>query len=542
MKCFSAIFLLFFFCLTLRGQLPQELPASGGKLKPVQANMDIRHYTLSLEVDIEKKSINGYVEITMELANSSDSILLDLISGYQIRSLLVDKKPVSFSHTHNQIAITSESTFPKGRRIVRIHYSGQPPIAKNPPWDGGFTWTTDKSGSPWVVVNCQMEGGKIYFPCKDHPGDEPDDGVDLFVIVPANLKVAGPGLLQSVKTSKDKSTWHWKTGYPISNYCILFNIGNYSVEKGEYVTIANHKVPIEFYVTNEHRNKAAALIEMRKRDTRILEKYFGEYPWIKEKIGIAEVPNYGMEHQTMITYGGENFEFKQYNDFKYSPNLFHEFTHEWFANKITNKDWSHFWIQEGITTYAEALFFREMQGEAAYDSVMISQRAGIQNKRPLVPGEDLTTKEVYSGDIYNKGSYLIHTLRYLMGDSLFFPALKTLSTNIQPPYNTFLTSEDVEKHFSALAGTSLKPVFDFYLRTTRTLDVHVVRVEPDRYAIAVENFPTELPVEITTDAGTRKYMLKNPENPGADQMLIIRSRTVPVVDPRNWYFKKVIYQ
>lgn len=538
------LFFRFLPLLYLAGMSNTLQAQSGGVLKPVQANMDIRHYAIHLSVDIPGKSVSGFTEISLRLGNDADSLLFDLLPAYSISAVRVDAKPVPFTHTGSSVWLVSGKKWSSGSHLVKIAYSGRPPVAAMPPWKGGFTWTTDKTGNPWVVINCQMEGGKIYFPCKDHPSDEPNEGADLFITIPDGLAVAGPGLLQSVKKNKKTgtATWHWKTNYTISNYCIVFNIGKYEVVKRNYTTTEGHTVPMEFYVLEQDKDKAKNILDMRQRDTRILEKYFGEYPWVKEKIGIVEVPNYGMEHQTMISYGGENFNYKHYPGFDYSDNLFHEFTHEWFANKVTNKDWAHFWIQEGITTYAEALFFRDMLGEKGYDSVMIMQRLHIENKQPVVRGEGLSTTEVYNGDIYLKGSFLMHTIRCLMGDSLFFPALKALSTNIKPPYDSFLVTDDIIRHFSSRAGKDLKPVFDFYLRKTETLDIQVRRIGPEAYAVYAENFPAELPFEIQTDSGIQKVWLKNIKKKTRDEMVIIKSATQPVIDPGNWYFKKVIYE
>jgi len=334
---------------------------SGGKLNPVQANMDIRHYTLVLDVDMINRSISGYTEVSMNLTQKSDSILLDLIHLYKVSKITVNGKSTSFIHHDDKLFITSPAGFEMGNKKVTIYYSGIPPVAIRPPWDGGFTWSKDSNGNDWMSINIQGEGGKMYFPCKDHPSDEPNEGADLYITIPSHLKVAGPGLLIDVANKKTKSTYHWKTNYTISNYCILFNIGKYQVVKDEYTTINNNKVPIEYYVLEVDTMHAKKVIETKKRDSRILEKYFGEYPWIKEKIGIAEVPNSGMEHQTMITFDNK-FQYKTIAGQEYSANLFHEYAHEWWANKVTNKDWAHMWIQEGIATYAEALAMYEIGG------------------------------------------------------------------------------------------------------------------------------------------------------------------------------------
>jgi len=318
---------------------------SGGKLQALQANMDIRHYTISLDVDIAKRSISGFTEVSLNLAKKSDTLLLDLIHLYKVTQIKVNNKAASYYQHDDKIFITSPTGFNEGNQKVWIEYHGIPPVAIRPPWDGGFTWEKDKNGNDWVSINIQGEGGKMYFPCKDHPSDEPNEGADLKISVPAHLKVAGPGLLQNVTTKKNRSTYHWKTNYTISNYCILFNIGKYQVVKDELITVLGNKVPIEYYVLEVDTMHAKKVIATKKRDNQILEKYFGEYPWAKEKIGIAEVPNSGMEHQTMITFDNK-FVYKNIGGQEYSANLFHEYAHEWWANKVTNKDWGHMWIQE----------------------------------------------------------------------------------------------------------------------------------------------------------------------------------------------------
>lgn len=509
---------------------------AGGKLRPLQAAIDIKHYTLALDVNIDQESISGSVEIKMRLLKPLQTILLDLSSLYTISAITVNGSKESFTHKGDSILIHAKKAFPAGIQVVKIHYSGIPPVAVKPPWDGGFTWTTDKSGNPWVVINCQLQGAKIYFPCKDHPSDEPDEGVDMFITIPQGLSVAGPGLLQGVQTLPDnKETWHWKTNYTISNYCVVFNIGKYSIVNSDYVTINNNTVPIQYFVLKEDESQANKVIALRARDTRILEKYFGEYPWVKEKIGIAEVPNPGMEHQTMVTFDN-TFKYSTFRGVTYSANLFHEYAHEWWANKITNKDWAHMWIQEGITTYAEALFFKEELGEVGYDSVMLKMRKSIVNKKPVVQGEGLNMGEVYNGDVYTKGAFFMHTLRFVLGDQVFFPSLKKFITNVQFPYNRFFTTDDVAGFFSKEAGRDLKPLFNFYLRTTQEMEFHMKPLDGGNYQIWATNLPVDLPLDVETDKGTiRKTIRMKSKEP-----ILVKSSTRPVIDPKGYYFKKVL--
>jgi aminopeptidase N len=505
---------------------------SGGKLNPLQAIMDIKHYSIELDVDIAKQSIAGFTEVSLNISQKTDTLLLDLIHLYKVTKIEVNGMNSLFSQKDDKIYITSNLGFEIGNKIVKIEYTGIPPVAIRPPWDGGFTWVKDVAGNDWMSINIQGEGGKMYFPCKDHPSDEPNEGVDMKITIPSNLVVAGPGLLISVKTKKNKSTYHWKTNYTISNYCILFNIGKYKVAKDTYTTIEGNKVPIEYYVLEADTAQAKKVIELKKRDTQILEKYFGEYPWAKEKIGIAEVPNSGMEHQTMITFDNK-FKYKTINGQKYSDNLFHEYAHEWWANKVTNKDWAHMWIQEGIATYAEALAMLELGGEVAYNAIIDGHRRGVKNRKAMVLGDEVTEEEVYSGgDIYGKGSFFMHSLRYLIGDEVFFPTLKSLATNPKYTYDNFVTTDDVEKLFSTSSGKNLKPFFDFYLRTTDVLDVNVKEIGFQKYQVKINNFFMPLPFDIIANDKINKVIIPA-------EGIIINSAYSPQVDPKGFYLKKI---
>ncbi len=508
---------------------------SGGKLNPLQAIMDIRHYTIELDVDIAKQSIAGFTEVKLNLSQKTDTILLDLIHLYKVTNIKVNGKPALFNQKDDKIFITSSSGFDIGNQLVKIEYHGIPPVAIKPPWDGGFTWVKDVAGNDWMSINIQGEGGKMYFPCKDHPSDEPNEGVDMKITIPSNLVVAGPGLLMNVSSKNNKSTYYWKTNYTISNYCILFNIGKYKVAKDTYTTIEGNKVPIEYYVLEADTAQAKKVIELKKRDTKILEKYFGEYPWAKEKIGVAEVPNSGMEHQTMITFDNK-FKYRNVGGHEYSDNLFHEYAHEWWANKVTNKDWAHMWIQEGIATYAEALAMLELGGETAYNTIIDGHRRGVKNKKAMVLGEEITEEEVYSGgDIYGKGSFFMHSLRYLIGDEIFFPTLKKLATDPKYTYDNVVTTDDVEKLFSTASGKNLKPFFDFYLRTTNVLDVNVKEIGFQKYQVKINNFFMPLPFDIISNDKMDKMIIPA-------EGLVINSKFAPQIDPKGNYLKKITIQ
>jgi aminopeptidase N len=509
---------------------------SGGALKPEQAILDIRHYTVALEVDPNAKSIKGYTEIDLILSQASPVLLLDLWHEMKVEQVTVNGKKETFDHGDNDLlSIKGAKSFAPGKIKIKVVYGGIPGVAARAPWDGGFTWSKDSKGNPWISITCQAEGAKIFFPCKDHPSDEPNEGADMIITVPKGLSVAGPGLLKKVTEAKTTSTFHWKTNYTISNYCIVFNVGKYTVVKRTYTTILGNKIPMEFYVLEEHADKGPHHLEVLERTCHALEKYFGEYPWAKEKIGIAETPHLGMEHQSMNAYGNQ-FKYMKVGGEDFDWLLTHEFGHEWWANKVTNKDWAHMWIQEGICSYGDALYVRELEGEEAYQKVMQRNARNAQNTKPIVQGEVVDSDDTYHGDIYGKGALFMHTLRYVIGDSLFFPILKKLATDQKYTYDNTVTTDDVENLFSTDSRMNLKPLFDFYLRTTNKLEVNVKQTGENKYTIKLTNFDgMKLPMEILADGKINSVRVDK-------TAIIVESKTLPQIDPKGFYLKRVVIE
>ncbi|PWT95444.1 MAG: peptidase M1 [Bacteroidetes bacterium] len=508
---------------------------SGGKLRPEQAIMDIRHYTVSLDVNIEKQTIAGMGTVDFIFSQPSNIIVLDLVHLMNVEKVWVNKKPAAFKHDDDLLTITPTATLPAGKVKVEVQYSGKPGVAARPPWDGGFTWTKDSTGNPWVAVTSEGEGGKIFFPCKDHPSDEPNEGADLIVTVPKGLVVAGPGLLQKVTTKKDKSTYHWKTNYTINNYSIIFNIGKFKVVTRQYTSISGKIIPMQFYVLEEHTSHAEHQLEMLEKTVKMDEKYFGEYPWANEKIAICETPHLGMEHQTMNAYGNK-FRYTQVGGSDFDWLMHHEFGHEWWGNKITAKDWGHYWIQEGICSFADALYNREYEGEESYLKRMERTARATRNEKPVVLGDsNVTEDDAYHPDIYGKGAFFMHTLRYVLGDDVFFPTLKKFATSPQYTYDNQVTTTDVEKFFSKESGKDLKPLFDFYLRTIQKLEIDIKQLDDSKYHVKILNFDMPLPMEIVTDAGSQKVTLDK-------KGTTITSKTIPQIDPKVYYLKKIILE
>ena len=201
------------------------------------------------------------------------------------------------------------------------------------------------------------------------------------------------------------------------------------------------------------------------------EEVIGPFPFGDEKVGLAETPHLGMEHQTINAYGA---------NFKPSPLGYdglaqHEFAHEWFANQLTNKRPNDMWLHEGLGSYMQPLFQQWRDGEAAYLATIVGQRSGVLSKSPLVPAEAISLSHYldadagWGKDIYSKGSQIAHTLRALIGDEAFFRSIRRLTYGrVDPrPGNfvpQFADTADFQRIAEKESGRDLGWFFDAYLR------------------------------------------------------------------------------
>ncbi len=511
-----------------------QRPSYGGKLKPVQANMDIKQYSIHIQVDILGKKVSGYTIIKCYLKEATHEILFDLMDSMKVSEVSVDDKKVSFTHQNSLLNLESVQAWKSGTVFIKVVYSGHPMIAKRPPWDDGFTFTQDSTGHPWVAVTAEGTGGKTFFPAKDHPSDEPDEGAEMVITVPKGLVVAGPGLLKKVLNKGKYTSYDWVTHYPINNYSLVFNVGDYLVEKRTYTTINGNKVPMQFYVLRSHASYAKHLLEIMERAAHIKEKYLGEYPWAREKIGLVETPHLGMEHQTMNAYGNK-FRYVKVGGQDFDWLMNHEFGHEWWGNKVTAGDWADYWIHEGIETFSDALYTLDMEGEEAYEKLFKKSSFRILNDKPIVIGKDITEDEAYHPDIYPKGGFFMHTLRYVLGDSVFFPALKGFATDTNYTYVHTTNTADVIQYFNKASGKNLEPLFHLYIYTTQKLEMHLIQKDETHYLIKLDNLDMSLPMEIRTDTGINKIMVNRTGT-------LVESKIQPLVDEKDFYLKKVIYE
>jgi aminopeptidase N len=555
-KIFGIIFVLASLTATVLGQgrtMDARPTESGGVLSAEQAAYDVKVYDLEVSVDVVNESIKGKLGLMALIVNPIDKFVLDLDSPLKVDMvwMIDDKKQaktLTFKRTEKQIWIDLPGKQKAGSTVrIFVTYAGKPRVAPNPPWVGGFVWSKTKDGKPWIATAVQMDGADLWFPVKDHPSDKADTA-RLHFTVPGDLVAASNGRLESVTDNKDGTkTYNWFVSQPISNYCIALNVAPYKVIKDSTKSITGETIPIEFYVLPEHFEKGQSLVDMAKKFNAFFEEYLGPYPFRADKIGIAETPHLGMEHQSITAYGNE---FK-YDKYGHDWLLFHEFGHEWWANHVTAPDWNDMWIHEGFESFMDTLYIEKTRGKEDYFKAMANRYKGLKNLKAVAPREPRTTTQMYfippdylksDGDMYAKGALILHALRYYIGDKAFFKSLRKMSYPDTKMEKTggkqfhFATTDDFLRIAEKESGKELDWFFELYLRQP-VLPKLIVYRSSERLDLNWEtpnNMAFPMPVDV--HSGGSVYRVEIPNGRGS---IPLPPQIEFTVDPNGWVLKKM---
>ena len=490
--------------------MSRQVLDSGGPLPETMRAYDVRHYRIEVSVDPEAKAIVGETTVRLEVVESLAVFDIHLDDRLEVTEVELDGRATDFSHANGVISANVKPALAVGTvHEVTIKYGGSPKVAMRPPWIDGFVWSETMDGRPWVGVTGQGDGGDNWWPCKDHPSDEPDEGVEIVLTVPDGLVGLSNGRkISEVDNGDGTLTTTWRVGYPINNYLVTVNIAPYVPIEQSYVSPDGDVArTVVFWSLPEHESDARRMWQQIPELLGFLERTFGQYPFWADKLWVAHAPYLGMEHQTLIAYGDAFEE----NEFGFDALLLHELAHEWWGNKVTARDWADFWLHESFATYAEALFVLETLGDARYLEYMSTFESRITNRRPLVQGEDLTSAQAYSGDIYFKGAWVLHSLRWLIGDDAFFEVLRRFA-NDDPYAYGLVDSEDLIALVAEVSGREdLEWFWRRYLREAELPRWSMQReIEDGRAVVTVawDDSAFEMPLPIRIDGDTYRFEMK----------------------------------
>ena len=215
--------------ISLGWYVKRQVQSSGGKLPASMASYDVRHYDLAVRVDPDERRIAGLNTVTVEVEKPIHVFEIHLDDRLEVKSVKSAGLSCGFRHKDGVISVELREQWKAGERHeVTIAYGGRPKVALRPPWIDGFVWSETPSGEPWIGVTGQGDGGDNWWPCKDHPSDEPDEGMDIALTFPAGLVGLSNGrLIDETDNGDGTMTTRWRVHYPINNYLVTVNIAPY---------------------------------------------------------------------------------------------------------------------------------------------------------------------------------------------------------------------------------------------------------------------------------------------------------------------------
>ena len=349
---------------------------SGGVLLPQQAAYDVTYYALDLNINPEEKTISGSLMVKAKIIDDLDTLVLDLDQVFTIDSVFTTEESdkfekTSFSASSGKVFVEANGLISKDSVIcAKIYYHGSPRISNKPPWDDGFVWGKTSTGKHWIGLACETSGADIWWPCKDHPSDEPDSVSLRFTVPTGYICVSNGKLIGTENHENGTSTFNWFVSTPINNYDVTFYMADYLRIDDTYLSISGDTIPFNFWILPESYEDAQKHLPVFFDEFHFLETICGPFPFGTEKHGFAHAPYWGMEHQTIIAYGN-NFKVNAWGlDYIH----FHELAHEWWGNLVTAKDWSDLWIHEGLATYMEALYVEHISGRDSYQKFLVKRK------------------------------------------------------------------------------------------------------------------------------------------------------------------------
>jgi len=512
------------------GQLQTESAASSW--------FDVTYYALDLDISTSPDFLKGDVTIGgICRQDNSQLLVLDLMNTMHIDSVRVNGQDCLFLQQSSSFSITLDHSYQSGEIIsADVYYEGVPV----PTGFGSFEFDSH-TGVPWVYTLSEPYGARDWWPCKNSQSDKADS-VDIIVSCDSAYKVGSQGILVSTTFRADgKATYHWKERYPISSYLISIALTDYVQFSNWFRYSSTDSMEIRNYVLPEHY---AAALQSLPRVVDMLTIYsnlFGLYPFIKEKYGHAEFASGGMEHQTMTSIGTFDEQV-----------IAHELSHQWFGDRITCRTWSDLWLHEGFAEFCTAVYLEKEYGTSSYwDFINLLQGNAIAGKGAVGEPDTTNAQTLFNyALVYAKGAFVLHMLRHVLGDTVFFNALRAYANQPSLQYST-ATTKDLQTACETVSGKDLGyffqewiygegyPVYQYSWNWKNSGDSSAVtlsiaqvpgRLNPDFFAMPIDvrilSPGKDTTISVFNNAQSQTFTVRFPAMP-----------TSVLLDPDGWILK-----
>lgn len=393
--------------------------ALAGVVRADAPAVTVQHYGLDLVLDPVSQSYTGSLSAEFSLPpGTTGPLKLDMAAALKVEAVSLDGQPASFTHESDVLAVQLPASGSKTAHALVVTYRGGDDRH-------GLHFTSDKTGR--YVANFGMPYTAMHWwPGFDSPAVKAQSA-DIRITLPADMTAVSNGTLTDVKDLPDGSRrYHWRETYPIYPDVVSIAVADYARLDSGYLSLSGAQVPLQYYVFKQDVALAKSEFAFVPSVLKVYEEFFGPYPFAKEKYGIAEVavPSF-REHQTIPSLGeGLMDGTKPVWDLGTVQNVIaHDMAHQWFGNSLTPASWSDVWLNEGFSTYAVALWHERDGGAKAYRDFMHSLDTADFTGSVYIKDERDVGAE-FTSTTFNKGAWVLHMLRHVMGDMAFFAALR----------------------------------------------------------------------------------------------------------------------
>jgi aminopeptidase N len=429
---------------------------------PINKNIDIKHYSFELVLSDLTDEIYGKAKITVQFKNQgTQSFRLDLINksmekqgkGMLIDSIKIGDLPINFIHQNDELMISLPMPSVANSDIIfTIKYHGVP-------FDGLKIGPTKNGDRSFFSENWSNKA-RHWLPTLDHPSDKATS--EFIVKAPAHYKVVSNGLLleESDLGNNNKLT-HWKQSVPVSCWLFVLGVADFAVK---YVDKFDGK-SIETWVYAKDRE--AGFYDFDEPTKKVLE-FYSTYvgPFAFEKLANIQSVNSGggMETSSAIFYSDKLITGKR--EVRLRNVVIHEIAHQWFGNAVTEATWDDAWLSEGITTYFTMLFIENEYGNAEYEKEIVKAKEAVFKMSKKLPDFSIVSprsaekEEVVSSLTYQKGAWILHMLRDLVGDNDFKKGIRAYYSKY---FNLNASTDEFRMEMEKASGKDLKLFFKQWL-------------------------------------------------------------------------------
>lgn len=499
-----------------------------------QSQVDAIHYKLEIELLFSTKSIKGTQHATFKsLVSGLKTLDLDLSSALKVSAVKIGTKSLTFTRPTNIIRVALDRSYNKNEQFtLDITYAGTPPRSSS---FGGMVFTSH-SGSAMCWTLSEPWDAKLWWPGRDTLGDK--STFEMWITHPNTMTAASNGLLQGIdKLSGNRLRTRWKETYPIIPYLVSLAVTNYKKRVDTYKGLGAN-MPVEFYVFPESWNSWQSGMNAVVPMIEAFSKVFGQFPFVKEKYGIAQFTwGGGMEHQTITSQSSVAQWLSA-----------HELGHSWWGDNITCKTWHDIWLNEGFATFCEAIWAEKKPGGslASYLSYMRGRKPYRVSGTVYVYNPTSVNTIFSSTNVYRKGGWVVHMLRGVLGEKLFWQALADYRKAFE---GSSADTLDFEKSISKTAGKDMHwfidewvkkagaPTYNYSWSKNVIVGKDYVYLEIDQSQSYQSVFTMPIQIRVNTSKGNEVHTVWNDRRKDAFVIPVSAPANSISVDPDQWILR-----